>query len=395
MDTNPHAWSLLSSTLPLTTAIANLLVFINAHLAINNTNRVTVIASHTGCSQFLYPTPSLAAERSHTNGHGPGHQNGNTEQDVDMEDAPTQPAGAASTGDANKYRPFATVEHAITTNLRNLLDSTTPDDLSESTSTMLAGALTLALSYINKQTLTASNTGNVSSAGDTNTVGQFSAQTNDGITTAATTSLLSRILVVSVSGDLATQYIPIMNAIFACQRLAVPIDILELSPYSAPEFLQQAADATGGIYMDLGGKAGTTSSTSDTNTTTNPSPTTKIPGLLQTLMMAYLPDQSARHFLTPAGESEGVDFRAACFCHGRVVDLGWVCSICLSIFCEPLADNTCLTCGTWLSLANYGTKPVVVPSRKKVKKKRLGGIGGAGASGAETPRSEGGETPGR
>lgn len=26
----------------------------------------------------------------------------------------------------------------------------------------------------------------------------------------------------------------------------------------------------------------------------------------------------------------GVDFRAACFCHRRVVDVGFVCSICLS-----------------------------------------------------------------
>lgn len=26
----------------------------------------------------------------------------------------------------------------------------------------------------------------------------------------------------------------------------------------------------------------------------------------------------------------GVDFRAACFCHRKVVDLGFVCSVCLS-----------------------------------------------------------------
>lgn len=53
-------------------------------------------------------------------------------------------------------------------------------------------------------------------------------------------------------------------------------------------------------------------------------------------------------------------------------------------------DNTCLTCGTHLSLSNYGTKPVVV--RKKKKKTRVGGLQ-AGESRAGTPAS-GADTPG-
>jgi transcription initiation factor TFIIH subunit 3 len=87
------------------------------------------------------------------------------------------------------------------------------------------------------------------------------------------------------------------------------MDILTLSSFSHPEFLQQAADATGGVYMALGHE---------------------IHGLLQVLMMAYLPDSTARKTLVTAGETEGVDFRAACFCHRNVVDLGYVCSVCLS-----------------------------------------------------------------
>ncbi|KAK3066191.1 hypothetical protein LTS18_001926, partial [Coniosporium uncinatum] len=59
LDTNPFAWSLLASTLPLSKAVANLLVFINAHLAINHANQVAVIASHTTCAQWLYPTPHI------------------------------------------------------------------------------------------------------------------------------------------------------------------------------------------------------------------------------------------------------------------------------------------------------------------------------------------------
>ena len=52
-------------------------------------------------------------------------------------------------------------------------------------------------------------------------------------------------------------------------------------------------------------------------------------GILQYLMMAYLPDQIARrHLILPT--QVNVDFRAACFCHKKVVDIGFVCSICLS-----------------------------------------------------------------
>jgi transcription initiation factor TFIIH subunit 3 len=54
-----------------------------------------------------------------------------------------------------------------------------------------------------------------------------------------------------------------------------------------------------------------------------------------------------------------VDFRAACFCHRNVVDTGFVCSVCLSIFCEVPDDGECLTCGTKLALGKYGRKPVL------------------------------------
>lgn len=96
-----------------------------------------------------------------------------------------------------------------------------------------------------------------------------------------------------------------MNTTFAAQRLRIPIDILKLAGDTV--FLQQASDATRGIYMQL----------------RNPQ------GLLQYLMMAFLPDQVARkHLVAPT--QEVVDFRAACFCHRKVVDVGFVCSICLS-----------------------------------------------------------------
>ncbi|KLJ11024.1 transcription initiation factor TFIIH subunit 3, partial [Blastomyces silverae] len=58
LDTNPHAWARLEPSLPLSAAIANLLVFINAHLACNYANKVAVVASHCHHATWLYPTPS-------------------------------------------------------------------------------------------------------------------------------------------------------------------------------------------------------------------------------------------------------------------------------------------------------------------------------------------------
>ena len=54
-------------------------------------------------------------------------------------------------------------------------------------------------------------------------------------------------------------------------------------------------------------------------------------------------DSKARRFLA-LPEPRGVDFRASCFCHKKTIDTGFVCSVCLSIFCARLEE--CSTCGT-------------------------------------------------
>jgi transcription initiation factor TFIIH subunit 3 len=281
IDTNPHAWALLAPTLPLSKAIANLLVFINAHLASNNANQVAVIASHTQRATFLYPRAPIASK--------PGQMSDGRPSGLKIQ---------AISNDANKYRPFALIEHDLLTSLRELISTTTEQDVSASTTTQMAGALTLALSYINKAAITYSDTGISTNA-------KTSTGITDGSTQDSPEGLQSRIVVLSVSGDLAHQYIPIMNTTFAAQRLHIPIDILKLAGDTV--FLQQASDATKGIYMQP----------------RNPQ------GLLQYLMIAFLPDQMVRkHLIAPT--QEVVDFRAACFCHRKVVDIGFVCSICLS-----------------------------------------------------------------
>ncbi|KAF9886386.1 RNA polymerase II transcription factor B subunit 4 [Aspergillus nanangensis] len=320
LDTNPHAWALLEPSLPLSKAIANILVFLNAHLACNYANEVAVVASHNQKATWLYP-------RSHksnpTDPDGDISMNGGSNEETQQQQQP------AHQTEVNKYRPFRIVEEQVTQNLRQLMESTTGAEVKTSRSTMMAGALTLALSHINRRSIAWAEAHGADTAGDATS--RADGGTTSGSTKTTETGsegLQARILIVS--------------------RLHIPIDVCKLGGDAV--FLQQASDATKGVFMAL----------------------TEPKGLLQYLMMAFLPDQRSRkHLVLPTRVD--VDFRAACFCHRRVVDIGFVCSICLSIFCEPPENGDCLTCGSHLEMGDYGAKPALIARKKKKKKARLNG----------------------
>ncbi|KAH6604901.1 transcription factor tfb4 [Trichoderma cornu-damae] len=325
LDTNPRAWAALDSSLSLAQAISNILVFVNAHLAFSNTNQVAVIAAHVNRAVWLYPAlqnpPSSTAARDNSG-------------DVQMRDVPAEKS--PSPNSANKYPQFAQIESSVFSSIQALMAETTVRDLDQVT-TQLSGALTLALCRINKaaQALSSSDT-TLSNAAPVNST--------------APPPVKGRIVVVSVSDSEPSQYIPTMNAVFAAAHNQVAIDTIALAGDST--FLQQACFNTNGIFLKA----------------SNPQ------GLLTYLMFGLIPDTEARESLvTPTHDT--VDFRTACFCHGRVIDTGFVCSVCLCIFCEPPENSECLTCGTLLALGNYGAKPAVVPRKKKKKKKTGNGSG--------------------
>ncbi|KAI4181357.1 MAG: hypothetical protein L6R41_006659, partial [Letrouitia leprolyta] len=253
---------------------------------------------------------------------------------------------------ANYYRPFREVQSTLLTSLTTLL-STSPPSPTNTPSVSLSGALTLALTYTNALLASSSSTTKNPTLDPT---ASTTTTINPTTLSQTTNALTTRILILSVTGSLSSQYIPLTNSIFACQRLSIPIDVAKLAGDAV--FLEQASDATRGIYLNIGEK--------------DPR------GLLQYLMMAFLPDQVSRRYLMNPGKT-GVDFRAACFCHRKVVDLGFVC-----IFCAPPDNAVCLTCGTQLKLGNYGQKPIVVARKKKKRKNRIDGTGETG-SGAATP----------
>ncbi len=124
----------------------------------------------------------------------------------------------------------------------------------------------------------------------------------------------------SASDDTAKQYMTYMNCFFSAQKMSVPLDAC-LTGSRDSGLLQQGADITGGLYQRLRQR--------------------HLPALLQFLLWAFLSPAASRSKLS-LPSAERVDYRAACFCHRELVDIGFVCSVCLSIFCK--FSPICPTC---------------------------------------------------
>jgi transcription initiation factor TFIIH subunit 3 len=133
-------------------------------------------------------------------------------------------------------------------------------------------------------------------------------------------ALSPRILCLSGGADTPGQYVPVMNTIFSAQSCGVPVDACLLGGCESA-YLQQATCLTGGVYLRPPRSA----------------------ALLQYLLTVFAVDAGSRALLR-LPQSHGVDFRASCFCHKQPVEIGLVCSVCLSIYCQPCAQ--CSTCGT-------------------------------------------------
>ncbi|KAJ4867717.1 basal transcription factor complex subunit-related [Raphanus sativus] len=129
-----------------------------------------------------------------------------------------------------------------------------------------------------------------------------------------------RILCLQGSPDGPEQYVAVMNSIFSAQRLMVPIDSCYIGTQNSA-FLQQASYITGGVHHAP----------------------KQLDGLFQFLTTIFATDLHTRSFVQ-LPKPVGVDFRASCFCHKKTIDMGYVCSVCLSIFCEH--HKKCSTCGS-------------------------------------------------
>ncbi|KAK1761454.1 putative transcription factor [Echria macrotheca] len=349
IDTNPRAWAALANVLPLSQAIATIFVYANSHLAFSDDHHVALLASHCNRAVWLYPEPPTPTKPP--------------SEDVEMGDAgsgkPSQPAPSA-----NKFHQFAKLEASVLRSVRSLIDNTTAADVASTTTTQIPGALTLALAFINKMHLAVmggSGRRGISPPPDTEPAHKNHRRSRIAVR--------ARILIISVSDSSAEQYIPTMNAVFAAAHSEIPIDTLSLR--GSPTFLQQASHITRGNFINVLEPRGllqylmvgcaSAGLTPDPNDNTASGNRARMKLGKQTPVPPQGGDGGDPLF---APRAESVDFRAACFCHGSVIDTGFVCSICLSIFCDIPDGGVCRTCGTKLALGNYGARPAVSAAAK-------------------------------
>jgi len=149
--------------------------------------------------------------------------------------------------------------------------------------------------------------------------------------------LNSRILIVTGSENECDKYVRCMNVIYMAQKQKVTIDVCSLDHEIA--LLQQACDITDGIFFKV----------------------PQIGGLLQYLLWIFLPDLMVRKKLVVPTHSK-VDYRPYCFCHKQLVDVGFVCSVCLSIFCK--LTPICTTCE---AVFRTPARLPIKPKKKKLK----------------------------
>eukprot|EP01083_Nonionella_stella_P101867 289253_1 len=238
--------------------INSIIVFLNAFLTLHRGNKLAVIGINPKVSKLIYLSPT----------------------EVD----------SASNNSLNSEFSFSGMNEKVVSTIKQITSTFSQTNRKCAAGSLLAGGLSHANCILNK------------------------------VLTKDLPHIQPRVLCVSTSKDISSQYIPIMNCIFSAQKRNILIDSCILTQYDSL-FLQQASDLTHGIY----------------------SKPQHIKGLAQHLLMTYLPSKSVRkHLYLPI--TQKVDFRASCFCHQKPVNIGVVCPVCLSIFCEQ--SPACKTCGT-------------------------------------------------
>jgi len=118
--------------------------------------------------------------------------------------------------------------------------------------------------------------------------------------------------------DSEIEFVAVMNIIFAAVKMKVLIDCILLTQTDS-NLAQQISHLTGGLYLK--------------------------PIVLKNLSLYLLttilcPPLLRNEFSQVSPHS--IKLSASCFCHKKPVDVGFVCSCCLSIFCSP--QESCPTC---------------------------------------------------
>mmetsp|Transcript_28160 Transcript_28160/g.46335 ORF Transcript_28160/g.46335 Transcript_28160/m.46335 type:complete len:314 (-) Transcript_28160:14-955(-) len=267
--------------------INNVLIFLNSFLTLHRGNKLAVIGINPKISKLIY----LSQTQSQSEPPGMAlRASSNKPKNGDDASCTTMTESALDTAQRSEFS-YVDMNHKVATAMQEITMYYKNDAQQKcANGSLLAGGLSHALCILNK------------------------------VLTKDLPHIDARVLVLCASNDISSQYIPLMNCIFSAQKLDVCIDACVLTTNDSL-FLQQASHLTHGIY----------------------SKPPYLKGLIQHLLMTYLPSKAVRkHLCLPS--TQNVDFRASCFCHQKPIDIGVVCPVCLSIFCEQ--HPLCKTCGT-------------------------------------------------
>jgi len=289
----------------------SVITFCNSHLLINRNNGLTIIVSTSSSNRTVYPPPV-----------------------PDLE--------PPSDG---QYELLSHITGTIFIKLKETIASsqlslrangsglTLPEPL-------LAGAICMGLTIINRINIATANTPNAAKC-------------------------KPRIAILSPNCDsvssFASQYMNFMNAYFTAQKMGVVIDVCTISSglstdfhqgtAPAPSILQQGCDLTDGYYLKVD----------------------KVKALLEYLLWTFLPSVEMRKRLVLPVKKK-ISMKAACFCHRNLIEMGYVCSVCLSIFCT--FSPICSTCNTHFKLG---------PLPQSSKRSRPSSIASSGPSTPQKP----------
>jgi transcription initiation factor TFIIH subunit 3 len=136
-------------------------------------------------------------------------------------------------------------------------------------------------------------------------------------------SFPARIVVFSLTPDAPSQVLPTLSALFACHKQDITVDTCFITTPHSRQYsplLQVASELTSGYHCTIHSLA----------------------QLQHSLLTIFLVDAPLRNELKMP-KLVHVDHKATCFCHKRLTSIGYVCSVCLAIFCQPC--QPCLVCG--------------------------------------------------
>ncbi len=227
-------------------------------------------------------------------------------------------------------------------------------------------------------------------------------------------SHLPRVLVFDASVSLPARdahHLAMMNAVFAAENLRTPIDSCMLSGSSDSAVLQQAAHLTGGVYLNMkraqarlaAGGAAAASGAVGAGSVGDP---LAAGTLLQHFLTHFLSDVSTRAVLRPLTDIRGiaeVNLKAHCYVTHKALEVGGVCSICLSVYSEEMCvqlQGSCRICGTKFTVNRRPPKPgtsaaaaVSAASGAAAVAKRKGGGGMGGVLGSHFASAAGVAAP--